>query len=155
MQNTGNTSKFAPTPHALRLMESIAVSISRNEPTLLVGETGCGKTTLVQRLAASSNQELIVQNLSLQTDSTDLLGGYRPVELKHLARRLYVDFIDLFVASFSREKNKKFLDYIHSAYEKGQWKRLSQCFIRGANMGKNKVSSGSKNYDLSSIEFTL
>ena len=136
---SGNTSKFAPTPHSLRLMESITVSISRNEPTLLVGETGCGKTTLVQRLAASSQKELIVQNLSLQTDSTDLLGGYRPVELRHLARKLYISFLELFVGSFSREKNKTFLDYVNSAFEKGQWKRLSQCFIRGANMGKNKV----------------
>lgn len=134
--------RFAPTPHSLRLMESIAVSLSRNEPTLLVGETGCGKTTLVQRLAALTHKDLIVQNLSLQTDSTDILGGYRPVELRHLARKLYVNFIELFAGSFSREKNKAFLDYVNSAFEKKQWKKLSQCFMRGANMGMTKVSLG-------------
>ena len=134
--------RFAPTPHSLRLMESIAVSLSRNEPTLLVGETGCGKTTLVQRLAALTHKDLIVQNLSLQTDSTDILGGYRPVELRHLARKLYVNFIELFAESFSREKNKAFLDYVNSAFEKKQWKKLSQCFMRGANMGVTKVSLG-------------
>ena len=41
---------------------------------LLVGETGSGKTTAVQELAALVHQTLLVQNLSLSTDTTDLLG---------------------------------------------------------------------------------
>lgn len=51
-----------------------------------VGETGCGKTALVQRLAQGTGRELVVQNLSLQTDGADLLGGFRPVELRQLAQ---------------------------------------------------------------------
>jgi midasin (ATPase involved in ribosome maturation) len=102
-------------------------------------ETGCGKTTLLQRLATLSGYELIVQNLSLQTDSTDLLGGYRPLEIRHIARKVYTDFVDLFVSSFSKSQNSQFLDYVTSAYEKGQWKRLSQCFQRAAKMGLDKV----------------
>jgi len=35
---------FAETNYALRLMEAVGVCIVQNEPTLLVGETGCGKT---------------------------------------------------------------------------------------------------------------
>jgi midasin (ATPase involved in ribosome maturation) len=34
---------FVETDYALRLMESIGVCIRENEPTLLVGETGCGE----------------------------------------------------------------------------------------------------------------
>lgn len=39
--------KFAETNYALRLMEAVGVCIVQNEPTLLVGETGCGKTVSV------------------------------------------------------------------------------------------------------------
>lgn len=104
-----------------------------------MSETGCGKTTILQRLAALSGHELIVQNLSLQTDSTDLLGGYRPLEIIHLARKIYTDFVDLFVSSFSKTQNSQFLDYVTSAFEKKQWKRLSQCFQRASKMGLEKV----------------
>ena len=43
--------RFAHTGQAMRAMEAIAVAASCNEPTLLVGETGSGKTTLVQYVA--------------------------------------------------------------------------------------------------------
>ncbi|CAM9220817.1 unnamed protein product, partial [Ectocarpus sp. 13 AM-2016] len=79
------SSSFAPTSHALRLMETLAASAQACEPVLLVGETGCGKTALVQRLAEGTGRDLVVQNLSLQTDGADLLGGFRPVELRQLA----------------------------------------------------------------------
>jgi MoxR-like ATPase len=136
----GTASQFSDTGHALRLMESIGVCIAQNEPTLLVGETGCGKTTLVQRLALASGRELVVQNLSLQTDSTDLLGGYRPVEVKHIARQLYMTFLELFVISFSKKQNMEFINYVTTSFEKHQWKRLSQCFRRAAKMGLNKFN---------------
>lgn len=42
---------FANTGHTLRLMEAMAAALHQNEPMLLVGETGTGKTTLVQQLA--------------------------------------------------------------------------------------------------------
>lgn len=45
---------FATTGHALRLMERIAVCIHLTEPVLLVGETGTGKTTVVQHLDRKS-----------------------------------------------------------------------------------------------------
>ena len=137
----GKKRNFAETHHALRLMESVAVCVSQNEPALLVGETGCGKTTLVQRLANLTGRKLLVQNLSLQTDSTDLLGGYKPLEMRHVARGVYDKFVDLFVSSFSRSQNEKFLKYVLSAMEKGDWKKLAQCFVKAAGMGEKKVSA--------------
>ena len=49
MQGSGGS--FAQTGQAMRLLESVAVALQQREPALLVGETGTGKTTLVQRLA--------------------------------------------------------------------------------------------------------
>jgi MoxR-like ATPase len=77
---------FAHTSAALRMMERVAAATAAREPVLLVGETGGGKTTLVQELAKACGHELMVQNLSLQTDAADLLGGYRPVDVRALAR---------------------------------------------------------------------
>ena len=130
---------FAQTNHALRLMEAVGVCIRENEPVLLVGETGCGKTTLVQQLAVSCERELIVQNLSLQTDSTDLLGGYKPLEIRNVARKVYQEFVNLFVATFSRKQNAKFLQFAASMLEKASWKKLSQCFQRASQLGESKM----------------
>lgn len=94
---------------------------------------------MIQRLASLSGHDLIVQNLSLQTDSTDLLGGYRPLEIRHIARNVYTDFVRLFCSNFSKSQNAQFLDYVMTAYEKGQWKKLSQCFKRAAKMGVDKM----------------
>ncbi len=42
---------FAKTGHAMRQLETAAVAVGQAEPLLLVGETGAGKTLLVQHLA--------------------------------------------------------------------------------------------------------
>ena len=42
---------FARTGQAMRAMEAVAVATAQQEPVLLVGETGTGKTTLVQQIA--------------------------------------------------------------------------------------------------------
>lgn len=45
---------------------SQARAVIMNEPLLLVGETGCGKTSAVQHLANLLNQKLVVLNLNQQ-----------------------------------------------------------------------------------------
>jgi midasin len=151
--SSGSCSNFFDTNHSLRLMESISVCISQNEPILLVGETGVGKTVIIQRLASMSGTHLVVQNMSLQTDSTDLLGGYRPVEIRQCARKMYKTFMEMFVSTFSRNQNTEFLNFVTAAYEKSQWKKLSQCFHRASFMGMNKIKqleaskSSEKNLD--------
>ncbi|EEC43465.1 predicted protein, partial [Phaeodactylum tricornutum CCAP 1055/1] len=148
-----NTDKetFAQTSYALRLMESIGVCIAENEPTLLVGETGCGKTTILQHLARLSGRDLVVQNLSLQTDSTDLLGGFRPLEIQQVARSVYQNFVDLFTSSFSRKQNADFLAFTSDAMKRGNWKRLSQCFRKAAKLGIDKVKERSWDSESSSV----
>jgi midasin len=42
------------------VLEQIACAVKYNEPILLVGETGTGKTTLVQNLAMMLGQKLTV-----------------------------------------------------------------------------------------------
>lgn len=56
-------------------MERVACCLSLNEPVLLVGETGTGKTCTLQLLAKHTGNTLVVLNMNQQSDSTDLLGG--------------------------------------------------------------------------------
>ena len=69
-------SNFALTRDYCALLERIAVCVNYNEPVLLNGETGVGKTRVVQQLADYMNVKLFVVNLSQDSDSTDLIGGY-------------------------------------------------------------------------------
>lgn len=52
--------KFAFTRHALLLMEKIAACIYFSEPVLLVGDTGVGKTSVIQYFADQIGQQLLV-----------------------------------------------------------------------------------------------
>ena len=62
-------------------MERVAACVRVDEPVLLVGETGTGKTTVVQQLAQQMGHTLVVHNLNQQSDSSELLGGFRPLTL--------------------------------------------------------------------------
>jgi midasin len=51
---------FAYTRHTLELIERVAQSLRHDEPVLLVGETGAGKTSTIQHLARQVNTKLVV-----------------------------------------------------------------------------------------------
>lgn len=62
-----------------RLYALVSRAVSNNEPVLLVGETGCGKTTVFQMLADALRQELHIVNAHQNTETGDLIGSQRPV----------------------------------------------------------------------------
>jgi midasin len=45
---------------------------------LLVGETGTGKTTVVQAAAGAAGARLHIVNCNQHTEASDFLGGFRP-----------------------------------------------------------------------------
>jgi midasin len=96
----------------------------------------------------------VVQNLSLQTDSADLLGGYRPLEMKLVANAVYRDFVDLFSSTFSRKQNAQFLEFALNVLKREQWDKLSQCFRKAAQLGLSKLQEriNVNNEHLSSVE---
>ncbi|GMG55961.1 unnamed protein product [Ambrosiozyma monospora] len=62
-----------------RLAVLVTTSMKHNEPLLLVGETGCGKTTVCQLIAEFYQKELIIVNAHQNTETGDLLGAQRPI----------------------------------------------------------------------------
>ncbi|KAK9066170.1 hypothetical protein SSX86_013491 [Deinandra increscens subsp. villosa] len=126
---------------SLHILERIAGSVKYNEPVLLVGETGTGKTTIVQNLAARIGQKLTVLNLSQQSDVADLLGGFKPMNAQFLCLPLYKDFETLFKRTFSSTVNDKFLAVLIKFVIDKNWNKL----LNGLQKGVRKVVEIGKN----------
>ncbi|KAJ1839658.1 AAA ATPase midasin, partial [Coemansia sp. RSA 2703] len=62
-----------------RLFVLSALCLRHEEPVLLVGATGCGKTTVCQMLAQALSRRLHVLNCHQGTEASDVIGGQRPV----------------------------------------------------------------------------
>jgi midasin len=126
---------FANTNHAKRLLEQLGVAVNMAEPVLLVGETGIGKTTVVQQLADTLGYKLIAVNLSRQSEVGDLLGGFKPANVKSLAIPLKEEFDDLFAATgISATKNEKYLSRIRDCVLKCQWAKVSKLLREAPKM---------------------
>ncbi|KAJ1335200.1 midasin [Microdochium nivale] len=126
---------FANTNHAKRLLESIAVAVKLREPVLLVGETGIGKTTVIQQLSDQLGHKLVAVNLSQQSEAGDLLGGFKPVNARSLAVPLKEEFEDLFTSTgISASRNQKYLESLGKQIAKGQWTRVSKLWREAPKM---------------------
>ena len=121
--NTEN-SPFAVTDHVARHMESIATAVKMAEPCLLVGETGCGKTTIVQRLADMMGRKLTVVNLSQQSEAGDLLGGFKPVNMRALATPMTEEFNELLTMTFTSKKNQLYIEALGKLVAKSRWAKV-------------------------------
>ena len=73
-----NNHKIVWTFQMRKLAVLVVLALERNEPVLLVGETGGGKTTVCQILAEIRKQQLVCVNCHMNTESADFIGGLRP-----------------------------------------------------------------------------
>ncbi|KAF9046525.1 hypothetical protein BJ165DRAFT_1527609 [Panaeolus papilionaceus] len=125
-QPTPNSSRpFALHRPALLLLSRISKALTFNEPILLTGETGTGKTSVITHLASMLNYPLISLNLSHQTESSDLIGGLKPIDARIPGSALQQKFMTLFGATFSRKKNEKFSTEVRKAVNEQKWKRAA------------------------------
>ena len=64
-----------------KTLKKLAVLVHKcymnKEPVLLVGETGCGKTTICQLLALHMNRKLFAINVHQNTETSDFIGCMR------------------------------------------------------------------------------
>ncbi|KKY15461.1 putative von willebrand factor type a [Diplodia seriata] len=132
---------FAANDHTRRLLERIAVAVNHQEPLLLVGETGTGKTTAIQHLATELGRRMEVFNLSQQSESGDLLGGFKPVNLRSIMVPMKDRFDDLFLSTFSQEKNRLFLNQLNEHMSKGRWKAVCKFWQQALRMVDDAVKA--------------
>ena len=76
IENNQILSDMVWTSSARRLALLTLHSFKFNEPVLLVGETGCGKTRVCQTIAHILKRQLISVNCHLNTESSDFLGKF-------------------------------------------------------------------------------
>ncbi|XP_048240547.1 midasin-like [Haliotis rufescens] len=137
---------FAYTRQSVCLLEKVSVCVSRNEPVLLVGETGTGKTSSVQFLAHQLGHKLHVINLNQQSDSTDLLGGFKPVDLKFVIMPFREDFEMLFMKTFSRKQNTRFLGHIQECFSRRKWSDLLTLMDHTQKSATKKFDKGTEEH---------
>ncbi|KAK0528599.1 AAA ATPase midasin [Tilletia horrida] len=135
---------FAMTKTSLVMLEQIAMAASQAEPILLVGETGTGKTTLVQHLASLLQKPLVALNLSQQTESGDLLGGFKPLDPKIPASEVHNIWTVLFQRTFSAKRNGAFIDAERKAFTSAKWKRLIGLWRESARMAAGRKRRSAK-----------
>ncbi|KAI6016225.1 hypothetical protein EDC04DRAFT_2881627 [Pisolithus marmoratus] len=133
------TRPFAMHKPAVCLLSRIATAISFREPILLTGETGTGKTSAITHLATLLRRPLVSLNLSHQTESSDLLGGFKPIDARVPAGELSARFVELFGATFSRKRNVKFEESVRKAVQEGKWKRVAVLWKEAIRLAKERI----------------
>lgn len=78
LKNHKNYQNIVWTFDIRRMAVLTAKSIQFDEPVLLIGPTGCGKTTICQILADIAGTNLRILNCHMHTEGADFLGGLRP-----------------------------------------------------------------------------
>ena len=134
-------SVFSLTRHAASLLESVSRAVTCHEPVLLVGETGVGKTTSVQFLAEKTGHKLRVVNMNQQSDSADLLGGFKPVSLQRSLHKLRECFTQLFCDTFSSSNNTKFLGHLDTCFNAERWSDALQLMSHTLKAAMSKVKT--------------
>ena len=72
-------SKISWNQNMKRLFTLLDLCIKSNEPVILVGETGCGKTTICSVISEYYERSMRTVNCHLHTEASDFLGGLRPI----------------------------------------------------------------------------
>ena len=140
-----NSRPFAMHKPAIRLLSRLTTSISLGEPILLTGETGTGKTSVISHLAAILRRPLVSLNLSQQTESSDILGGFKPTDVRVPGMKLYETFVRLFGATLSSKKNPKFQESVRKAVLEGKWRRAVVLWTEAIKIAKEKLRAKAVN----------
>jgi midasin len=132
------TRPFAMHRPVANLIARIAGAVALSEPVLLAGETGTGKTSVVSHLATLLNRPLTSLNMSHQTEASDLVGGFRPIDARVPGGAMQERFIELFGRSFSRKKNVRFEEAARKAVAETNWKRACVLWKEAAKMARER-----------------
>lgn len=135
------SSVFSITKDVSILLEFIAAAVSNEEPVLLVGETGVGKTSAVQYLCHMLGKQLHVVNLSQQTESTDLLGGFKPVDMAVFLLPIKSQFEALFSKVTSGKSRDGILKKLAQLFQKRKWKNAVFVMLESADKVRTMLAS--------------
>jgi midasin len=140
----GEQDSFHFTTIHAKVMRSMVAAQIHKEPVLLVGSTGSGKTSLVQKFASLMNQNISVYNFNDQSESCDLIGRIVQQDLSSLIGNFNETLTNLIQeTTLMKESQKKDLcANIVLLYSLGEWKRYLS-FVRNVTgrVQKNLVET--------------
>lgn len=151
VENLVYDNNFCFTRSSACLLERITCCVNLKEPVLLVGETGTGKTSTVQFIANRIGQKLIVINMNQQSDSADLLGGYKPVDMKIIIAPLKREFELAFCSFFNPSSNKKFLSNLNYCFNEQQYGMLVKLMKKSCEAALNRLKHVEKEEEVVNI----
>ncbi|KAI5181447.1 midasin [Nematocida sp. AWRm80] len=124
--------EYTLTRSATRLISFVLSQTETCNSFLLIGETGTGKTTTIQKIFEKRNQlntigirhrqarKFICINLSKDTDISDLLGGYQFASIDQCTMHLNDIIQGYFQDFFIPEKNEELLHHLDTHTINGQ-----------------------------------
>ena len=139
---------FARTGQVSKLMEQILSCVLFGQMPLLVGETGCGKTTCCQEMAKLLNKKLHVYNLSQSSDVNDLLGGFRPQNLSTYLEKIYSKLIKIQKIVSNLEVNRPFLANLTNLLRGKRYYLYIKCVLKGLEAVSGKITDEFENNEL-------
>ncbi|KII68692.1 Midasin [Thelohanellus kitauei] len=129
---------FIPKSH-YKTLHILKTCIDFSDPVLLVGETGAGKTALVQCLAKHYGRRLDIINAGRHTDISSLLGGIKPL---HFSKKLKI-LIDSFSQHFrytNEVDNSKFIEELQAYTNRSEYTSVLQALNQVlAGLSKTQV----------------
>ena len=131
--------KIVYNSYSSRLLEKIAICVVLAEPCLLVGDTGCGKTTMVQHCAEIFRKKLWVYNMNPNSDAIDLIGGFKPLDIRVLLKQLLSKYIKRFQEIGNMKSNEKFLENLRNLLITKNYIVLMQCLLESLGPIKTKI----------------
>lgn len=93
----------------IHILHNVKVSVDYNFPTLLIGETGVGKTSLVQAMAKIYNKKLVVINIGADSDISNSFGTLKHTKLSVNVEKIIRDFADDFTY-IKNNDNSQFIE---------------------------------------------
>ena len=82
--------------------------------------------------------KLVVLNLSQQTDSSDLIGGFKPVEPRDALLPLLDTFQRLVRQTWSKGNNEDFLGRVNKYAQRQKWASLLKAFQTAVQKASSK-----------------
>eukprot|EP00371_Babesia_bovis_P002713 XP_001611360.1 ATPase associated with various cellular activities (AAA) family protein [Babesia bovis T2Bo] len=121
----------------LKVLHQLMSCYLYNEPVLLVGETGTGKTAIVQQFAKLTGNVLKVYVFSDQSEAEDLIGGFYPDNMADVCKTLFQKAIDILLRCCVINDNLLcFFEHVYDLLHKG----LHRMVLRTISACASKLS---------------
>ncbi|GBE59483.1 ATPase associated with various cellular activities (AAA) family protein [Babesia ovata] len=109
----------------MKVLHQLMACYLCNEPVLLVGETGTGKTAIIQHFAKLAGKTLKVYVFSEQSEADDLLGSFFPDNIADICSNIFSRALNVMLRSCVVEDALLcYLDHLVDLYRQGQYSRI-------------------------------